>query len=194
MAFFETLRKYSTVGYKKLENGTELIGKTPHIGSQAWLHIIFPGITETEISQYERNNQIHIPDTYKKFLKKANGIDIFSSSLYLFGIRSGYNRSGDLWQPFDLRVPNTIVRSDKYSDDLFIIGGYKSGDGYYLCLNQKTDVVSFTPRKKYINLKDWATIDILLEEEILRLSSLFDERGKRIGTSQETVPLKESKR
>ena len=38
------LDKWSNGGIKLLNNGTKLISRAPHVGSQAWLHIIYASL------------------------------------------------------------------------------------------------------------------------------------------------------
>ena len=98
-------------GERLLENGTKLICRVPHIAPEAWLHIIYPKIEITSLSEIEKELSIPLPDDFKEFLLTTNGINIFSDSLRIYGKRNSYVRKGDdAIQPYDLTIHHSEVK------------------------------------------------------------------------------------
>ena len=86
------LSNYEKLGVEKQSNGTELIGKAPHIAPLAYLHSIYKGLNKEEIDRLERELETEIPTDYKKFLQFSNGLHIFNTTFCLDGLRTSYNR------------------------------------------------------------------------------------------------------
>jgi hypothetical protein len=83
-------RKYGT---ELLENGTELICKTPHIAPLAWCHQVYPPLDEKYIYELELEMRINIPKDYQDFLKETNGTKLFNSGLKLYGMRFNFTET-----------------------------------------------------------------------------------------------------
>ena len=97
------LEVYTNLGLKVLSDGTKLIGHVPHVAPGAWLHKIFGKTSEKELLSVETFLLGEIPETYASLLLQMNGLNIFSETLSLFGVRRNYDRS-DPWQPFDILI------------------------------------------------------------------------------------------
>jgi hypothetical protein len=184
----ELLKKFSYLGQKQLEDGTILIGKAPHIAPQAWLHCVYPRIESESIEFLERQMSIRIPKDYKDFLAVTNGLGVFNTTLSLYGYRRSYGRNVDeVWQPFDIVTPNTLERPESAGENIFIIGGY-DWDGSYLYINTDTDKVCLCERENISPLFGWVNFQEMLESEVRRLTTLFDEQGKEIDINRSTLP------
>lgn len=98
------LMRFSHLGVTHSKNGALLIGKAPHIAEYAWLNVMYPCATETEIYDLEKRLGCAIPKVYKDFLMNvSNGFDIMNCTLALHGCRTSYNRADlDSWYPFNL--------------------------------------------------------------------------------------------
>ena len=89
----EQLMRFSHLGVAHSKNGALLIGKAPHIAEFAWLNVMYPCATETEICDLEKRLGSAIPEVYKDFLMNvSNGFDIMNCTLALHGFRASYNR------------------------------------------------------------------------------------------------------
>ena len=76
------LMRFSHLGVTHSKNGALLIGKAPHIAEYAWLNIMYPCVTETEVCDLEKRLGVAIPEVYKDFLMNvSNGFDMMSKSL-----------------------------------------------------------------------------------------------------------------
>ena len=72
------LKSFEKFEIEYQQNGTLLIGKAPHIAKLAWLHRIFKGLTDIELTQLESELGRTIPVSYKNFLKQTNGLQLFN--------------------------------------------------------------------------------------------------------------------
>ena len=179
---------YRLFGEKRLKNGTYLIGQAPHIAPNAWLHSIYPGLNLNEIKELENILDKPIPECYRSFLEKSNGLKIFNTTFCLDGLRRSYSRGlDDVWQPFDIRLPNISERPKNAEDFFFFIGGY-DWDGSLLYIDTHTEKVHLCHRDNAISLFEWNGFELMLESEILRIINLFDTQGKEINPRISTLP------
>jgi hypothetical protein len=182
------LDSYRVFGEKRLENGAYLIGRAPHIAPNAWLHSLYTGLSLNEIKELENVLNKPIPDCYRSFLKKSNGLKLFNTTFCLDGLRRSYGRGlDDVWQPFDIRTPNISERPKNAADSFFFIGGY-DWDGSLLYIDTYTDKVHLCDRDNAISLYEWNDFESMLKSEILRIINLFDSKGKEIDSSISTLP------
>jgi hypothetical protein len=182
------LDKYRLLGEKKLESGAYLIGRTPHIAPHAWLHSLYSGLSLNEIKELEVILNRPIPKDYRSFLEKSNGLNIFNTTFYLYGLRKNYGRSiNDVWQPFDIRTPNISERPKNALDYVFFIGGY-DWDGSLLYIDTHTEKVHLCNRDNADSLCEWNDFERMLESELLRIINLFDSQGKEIDPRISTLP------
>ena len=182
------LKEYKYLGEKHLADGTHLIGKAPHIAPLAWLHSIYPGLTEQNILELEKQLKHPIPDDYKSFLRISNGLSVFNTTLSLFGLRRNYDRSVDqVWQPFDILTSNIRERPENAKSNVFIIGSY-DWDGSLLFIDSKTNKVNLCDRDDVTSLYEWPDFETMLRSEISRLITLFDKNGKELDADSSTLP------
>lgn len=183
------LKSFDHLGEERLEDGTLLVGRAPHIAPMAWLHRIYSPLTNEQIKILEEQLNLEIPVSYKLFLRVTNGLDVFNC-FSLDGMRKSYSRNiNDVWQPFDIITPNTIERPKKAKRNIFYIGGYSSEDGARLYLNSDDNSVHLCERWKTKSLYKWNSFDEMLLSEISRLTALFDERGKIINPAEDILPI-----
>ncbi len=101
------LDKWSNGGIKLLNNGTKLISRAPHVASQAWLHIIYASLINSQIELIRTAISIEIPNDLIEFWGYANGVNLFSDSISIWGLRTSYVRTGeDAYQPYDITSLN----------------------------------------------------------------------------------------
>lgn len=185
---FNILFNYKDLGDKILENKTHLIGKAPHIAPEAWLHCIYPPLKTEEIDFLQKEISKPIPKEYDLFLQRTNGLNIFNTTLSLFGVRKNYKRDlNNVWQPFDIVAPNTIEAPPKADSNIFIIGGY-DWDGSYLFIKSNDNSVHLCKKENLKSLYSWNSFSHMLESEVKRLTTLFDKKGKEINPDESTLP------
>lgn len=183
------IERWAGLGTRKLENGTYLVGHVPHVGPQAYLHIIFPPLDPEQITGIEQKIGTVLPDEYREFLLRVNGLHVFSTALAIYGMRRNYVRVGDeAIQPFDINIPNTIERPKDADEAWVIIGSYKQ-DGSNIYIDKTTGKVYRSERWKAKNrLNEWPDFWTMLTSEVQRLSTLFDELGRKIDQDAPTTP------
>lgn len=175
-----TMSRWSSTGEKLLSNGVRLICPTPHVAPEAWLHVLFPPLTPAEIETMEKQLGRLLPDDFKDFLQRANGLKLFSYRVSVFGLRKNFAREGDeAWQPSNLVSHNQEGdRPDGSPGNVIYFaaddGGNSwcffefDGDGYRV---GKTDRHDFRP------LAYWPDFGAWLVDEIESLEILFDSDG-----------------
>lgn len=188
----DLIGKYRHLGLEYVpETGATLIGRAPHIGSEAWLNVIYNPITEDDIVEMEKSMKRMIPVQYRDFLLNcSNGLNITSTTLCLFGCRKMIGRNIIASrQPFDLVTLNRYKseRPPNATSDLFFFGGYDwDGSQVYLTDDGK---VHFCTSDDSTSLKEWASLDDFLSSEIQRIYLLFDDNGVEFDESTLTIPV-----
>jgi hypothetical protein len=194
MNYFEEVKiellKYEHLGIEKCANGTWLIGQAPHVARQAWLHSIYPTLSDQEVGRLERELNMPIPDTYKWFLQNgSNGLNVFVGKFYLYGLRKDLGRTIEASrQPYSPDIANDGERPSNAKQNYFFIGGYK-WDGSNLYIDTETNLVHFCDRWDATSLYKWNSFEEMLVSEIKRLIKLFDEQGKIIDAKLYTTPV-----
>jgi len=185
---YTMVEKSKSFGYKEVSNGAKLIGHVPHIASEAYFHLIFPPLSEREIDSLESQLEREIPIPLKIFYFVNNGISLFSGSLSIDGLRRNYVRQGDdVWQPFNIVDLNIYDAPPDSEDHQLFFGGYEN-DGSILYLNTDTLKVYRSSRETVTPLNEWSSFEEMLSSETLRLSKLFDGKGRLIKGIKSTVP------
>jgi hypothetical protein len=186
------LEPYEKYGKTIQENGTKLIGKAIHIAPLAWLHSIYKGLNEIEIKEVESDLNTEIPKEYACFLHFSNGLNLFNTSLSLYGRRTSYNRISAInaRQPFDLKTKNIHERPKKSKEEYFYIGSYFK-DGSLIFIDKITNEIHRTERDEINILNSWSDFREFIESEIVRLKSLHNENGTPKNTEETTTPKNE---
>jgi hypothetical protein len=183
---YDILKEAEKFGSKKQNDGTVLIGRTPHVAPEAWYHLVFAPLKERDLEGLEKKLKRAIPKSYRKFLGTHNGLILFSGSLSLDGYKKSYDRTSNHLTPFDLLTVNVYERPEDALDSHFFIGGY-DWDGSLLYVEEKSKEIFRCTRDSVQPLNDWLNLDTLLEQEVARLNQLF-KQGKKKVEDQPTTP------
>ncbi len=184
------LKKWSESGEKITNNQTLLICKVPHIASEAWFHRIYKGLSENEIVDLETELKKPLPNHLRKFLKTANGMNIFSDSISIWGRRTSYARKGeDAYQPYDLLDLNKEL-GNEMSSKWLAFGSYSwDGSMMYYDVTSDDNKVFICERDSTNKIKIWDNIYLWLAEEIERLSKMYDDKGIELDEDAPTTPM-----
>lgn len=183
------IEKAKSFGYSKLADGTQLYGKIPHAGTNAWLHAVFAPLDISGLDLLEKHIGMPLPPTMKDLFLEANGLDLFSSSLSIDGLRKNYKRTIDeVWQPYDIRTPNVEERPPDSTLEMVFIGGY-NWDGSLLYINNKTERIFRCSASSAQPLNEWKNIWTMMIAEINRLRKHFDNNGNEINSNTPTIPV-----
>ncbi len=183
------LKKWEKVSTKTLNNGTVLICNVPHIAPQAWLHEIYAVLGDEDIEGLESALGRTLPADYVEFLKCANGINIFSDSLSIWGKRNLYTRKGeDAILPYDLISLNE--EKVRYIPRDWVVFGSYSWDGSIMVYDLKKDFKKVARCSLDSNevLHEWPSLWSWIKLEVERLSNLFDDNGVEFDENTPTVP------
>ncbi len=187
----EVVSRARHMGERTLSNGVRLIGHIPHVAPEAYFHVTYPPLNNTQIDSLEEAIGRELPFELHAFYHKTNGIKLFGYSLSIDGLRKSYVRTGDeAWQPYSIITPNTLERPPHADEALVFFGGYR-GDGSRLCMTPHSSVVYRCEFGTARVLNKWSSFDEMLTSELNRLSTLFDEKGRKIDADAPTVPLEE---
>lgn len=163
------LKKDYLNNYKILSNKNELICHTPQIAPQAWLHEIYYKLNNQEILDLESKIGKKMPEEYKAFLLMCNGINIFSDSLSIFGVRKSYKRIGDeAHQPYDLYEMNNENRNNINKNNLII--GSCDDNNNFIVYNLEENNICIYNRDNYNIIEKFNSLIELLEKKIEILS------------------------
>ncbi|MFV0505705.1 MAG: SMI1/KNR4 family protein [Bacteroidales bacterium] len=194
MSYFDTVLEYilpfKENGYKELDNGARLFGHAPHIAPEAYCHELFMVLGENDIDLLETEIKAIVPESYKSFLLNySNGLRLFVRCLSLYGLRKQQGRDlvADA-QPLDLQTPNGWEKPKNAQTNHFFIGGYGC-DSSKLYMDVDTGKVHYCARRDATSLYEWESFEYMITEEIKRIFSLFDNKGVRLVSSKETLPV-----
>jgi len=173
-------------GARTTASGVRLVGHVPHVATEAYLHVVFPPLDELRIAALEDAIGLPIPDSYRRFLRLANGLDLFSSSLGIYGYRTSNERTGDAArQPFSVVIPNTVERPPGIPNRAIVIGGYgKDGSQIYVA----DSAVFRCDRENGASLNWWPDLFAMLVSEASRLATHFDASGHLTTGGRRSAP------
>jgi hypothetical protein len=185
----EQMSRFSFLGEEKTSNGTMLYGKAPHIGSKAFLHTIYPPLTDNEILSMGRIIGKKIPEHLANLYRECNGLHYFVDTLSIDGLRIGSGRNFDtFYQPYDLTTPNVDERLEDADDDFIFFGGY-DWDGSLLYTKTKNKEIYLCSPDSSEPLKFWKSIEDFISYEAGRISALFDSNGIEIDKNKSSLPV-----
>ena len=181
---------YTALGERTLSTGVRLIGHVPHRAPEAYLHVLFPPLDPTLFEPFSHQPYAEASRHYFPFLEVFNGAMFFSGSIELHGVRTRpLTRIGDdAWQPFDITELNQDERPPNAPLDIFLFGSY-NWDGSLLFLDSNGKVF-VCQRKDVTPFAEWASLELMISSEIIRLAQFFDERGRLIDKTAPRIPRK----
>jgi hypothetical protein len=151
----------------------------PWIGPEAYLNIVYKPAERGLLQRVAEN--LKFPAVFIDFLSQQNGAMLFSGALNLYGVVQPdqfLNRSDRFsLPPFNIQRENDSWSFDK--DRLLVIGGYRS-DGSRVCLDRVSSSVVVFKKPELVPIPSRRGLEDWLLDEVTRLSTLFDSRGKRI--------------
>ncbi|BBI34338.1 SMI1/KNR4 family protein [Cohnella abietis] len=187
----ERLSGWEASGTKKIANGAKLICPVPSVAPEAWLHTQFGALNLEQLNDLQNQLDVTIPSVYREFLMWSNGLNLFSFSLRLMGLRFSYSRSGDeARQPFDIIALNDD-RPMNAPKEWFYFGSYEwDGTKVFIDLSEGLDTTSvyYCERRTTKILNRWPDFKKWLIDENDRLSALYDYNGICINDSVPTTP------
>lgn len=184
------LMRFSHLGVSHSKNGALLIGKAPHIAEYAWLNVMYPCATETEIYDLEKRLGCAIPKVYKDFLMNvSNGLNVMNCTLALHVCRMSYNRADfESRYPFNIEDVQKYERPKNATQEMFFFASYNY-DCSKLYLNTSDNKIYYCDRYDATPLKSWDSLSDMITSEIERIFSLFDTDGRIFNRMAPTTPV-----
>jgi hypothetical protein len=175
------LTRWIASGNEIFSDGTELIGRVPSISPYAWFHELFAPPPDPNYDQLLR----HIPDIFEfeigKLLPKLNGLNLFSSNLFIYGLRQNYRRDGSAFQPWEISTHHSEQLNNLCGRKAIVFGGsHALPKGISYVENSDLSIEAYDRRDWTKPLRVWDNIHDFVRAEIVRLSLLFDDLGKPI--------------
>jgi len=183
LKFLEKARHLGSVE----QDGVQLIGHVPHVAPEAYLHLVFPGLNDKEVEQLDVEIRRRLPAWLRDFYRRANGIDMFSGTLSIHGLRRYLIDDNGAPQPFSLSLINVDERVPGAPDDCIFFATY-GFDGSLLCTLGKGNQVYRTGRETFEILNRWKTFSSAIIEETERISNLFNNNGELKHPDAPTTP------
>lgn len=187
MEYIQAFEKYGCMEY---ENGTKLFGHAPFIAPKAYIFRVFSALNEQELVGLEEEMCRKIPEAYRTFLmRNANGLNLFNTTLCLYGLRKSYSRSPDaIPEPFSLSELNRFERPKNAKESFFFVGGYNN-DLSKLYINTEDGTVHFCKRYDATSLFNWNSFEEMILSETRRLLTLHSDRGEILVPHEKTLPI-----
>jgi len=187
----EKLKKYKNLGELRLKNGSILIGHLPAEGINAYCHSLFKPLNESDIKTLEKELKMSIPNDYAFFLTQySNGIRFFMRCFALDGLRKQLGRDLEASaQPFALSDANVWERPKNSKPSYFFIGGY-GYDASSIYIDADTNKVHYCARRDATSLFEWENFEHMIVSETERIFSLYDDKGNRLVSGEETLPIR----
>lgn len=160
----------------------------PWIAPQAYLHIVFKPADKAVLN--EVGTLMNLPHSWQDTLAEQNGAILYSNAINIFGIRSPtalLNRRDVFEMP-----PFSIVDENRSWPvkpiERYVAIGSCPYDGTQAVLDRNNGSVIAIPRKSEKAICRWPNPDTWIDEELKRLSMLFDREGKIRVAREQTLP------
>lgn len=185
-------------------SGAMLISHRPKVAPQAYACVLFPGIPDNLISQYEEvhskvtKGPFAIPNSYHDALTRLNGASLFQ--IDLFGLPSSMTNnppilSRSVRQPLDLATANRHwLAAFKPKQSQFHIGSgpfsWEENLGYFLNEDGSVDAL----RKGGDTFNTWPNFGSFLAVELSRATSLYPSYEEKCFEFRQQLEAKELER
>lgn len=195
-AVMSRLERWRAGGWVEHEGGGLQVCHTPAEGSQAYLHWLYPGLSEDRLAATEVAYDRPLPAEYRRFLGWANGASLFAHHLGLNGShvrgtgRDLLDRSGaGIGQPVSLDYGNQIEQPANAPRTSWVIGAISgwSGQGYLL-INQAGEVRLCAKADADDVAAVWPTLTDLFLSEFERMGAMVDDRGALTVPHEQLLP------
>lgn len=163
------------------------------VGASAYLHIVFKPASYDLLSHAA--TKLKMPASFVDFLRTQNGAVLFSGALSIYGIHAPgqllKREDPEFALPFNIEDENQNWPPPDRAIYL-TIGGY-SFDGSRVCINRNDGKVYLFERGIQSLLRSpshsWESFEQWIMSEVIRLTALFDRRGKRLVDESQTLPV-----
>jgi hypothetical protein len=174
----DLLRQDAELEEVTMEDGTELFGRTPWRGTEAWHHLVFSPLSSDAIKSMEKLISCEFPEEIRNFYEGMNGLSLFSGSLGIYGLRTSYQRTNFTQrQPFDIATPNKHERIRTAPASAIFLATY-SKDGSHIYLDGRSGALHHCPRFSAEPLRSWPDMATMIRSEISRMAMYYAPDGR----------------
>ena len=163
----------------------------PWVAPKAYLNIIYKPAPSALLDEVA--TRWSFPEAVVEFLRRHNGAKLFSGALSLYGVVAPgqlLNRQDRFsLPPFNIEQENASWSLDP--DRLLVVGGYRL-DGSRACIDRSDSHIHVLKTGQRNPIASWPSLENWLADEVLRLRSLFDDDGRRIGPKSDAGPPRPS--
>ncbi len=181
------LERWRTAGWVEHEGGGLQVGHVPDEGELAYLHTLYPGLSEDRLAQTEAAYDRLLPAEYRRFLGWANGAGFFRhlrlNGSHIRGMdREPIDRSGvGVGQTISLDYGNQTGWPAGAPYTAWVLGTVSgwSGQGYLL-LRQDGGVTLCSKADATDVAASWNSFSDMLFSEFDRMAALVSDQGQRL--------------
>lgn len=189
------LKRWRASGWIEHEGGGLQVCHVPEEGSHAYLHTLYPGLSERQLTDTEAAYDRPLPDEYRRFLAWANGAELFGhlglNGSHIRGLgRELIDRGGvGVRQPVSLDYGNTFGLPKDAPYTAWVVGTLSgwSGQGCLL-LRQDGTVTLCSPTDAIDVAASWESFGHMLFSEFDRMAGLVDDQGRRLVPFEDFLP------
>lgn len=90
----DLLDRWRALGHLRLDSGVEMIGRFPDETTETWTHVLFPGLTVSQLDALERRTGGKLPSSLRAFYRLIGGMTLFVGAFRMAGARPAGIRCG----------------------------------------------------------------------------------------------------
>lgn len=189
------LERWRSGGWVEHEGGGLEVGHVPAEGTQAYLHTLYPGLSEDRLAATEAAYDRALPGEYRRFLAWSNGAWLFRhlglNGSHIHGTeRELIDRSGvGVGQPVSLDYGNQFGWPRHAPYTAWVLGTVSgwSGQGYLL-LRQDGAVTLCGLTDADDVAASWGSFSHMLFSEFDRMAALVGDDGAMLGRCVDFLP------
>lgn len=166
----------------------------PWVAPEAYLNIVYKPAERAALVDVAA--RLRIPEPWVQFLAWNNGARLFSAYVYVFGVvRPGtlLNRR-DHWSLPPVNIEHLNISAKPLDLRLYLVIGSYGFDGSLVCIDRDSGRTLVFHRGETAPYASWTTAEEWVREEIQRLASLFDSKGKLLVDEAMTLPPRTARR
>jgi hypothetical protein len=158
----QIISRAESVGVVATPAGARAIGHIPFIGPLAYLHTVYPPLGPDGLAAVEAEVRRPLPEQYRELLMRTNGLNLFRSSLCVYGLRTSYARTTGERLPFSGDLANTVERPPAVPNGAVIVGSYRQ-DGSHVFVDEngaaRCDRNSGSVLNRWACLAEWLVLE-----------------------------------
>jgi hypothetical protein len=189
------LERWRPAGWIEHEGGGLQVGHVPDEGTHAYLHTLYPGLSEDRLAQTEATYDRQLPSEYRHFLAWANGAGFFRhlrlNGSHIRGTdRELIDRSGvGVGQTISLDYGNQVGWPAGAPGTAWVLGTVSgwSGQGYLL-LRQDGRVTLCSKTDATDVAASWDSFGHMLFGEFDRMAALVGDQGRPLAPYEHFLP------